>query len=121
MRVAVIGASSHRQKFGNKALRSHEAMGHEAIPINPNETEVEGKQSYATIKDVPGIIDRAVLYVPPSVGIRVLDDIAEKGVKEVYVNPGAGSPELIQRGKDLRLNMIEACAIIAIGDSPSRY
>ena len=121
MRVAVIGASSHREKFGNKALRSHEAMGHEAIPINPNEAEVEGKKTYASVKDVPGVLDRVLLYVPPQVGIKVLDDIAEKGCGEVYVNPGAGSPELIQRGKDLRLNMIEACAIIAIGDSPSRY
>ncbi len=121
MRVAVIGASSHQEKFGNKALRSHEAMGHEAVPVNPNEQEVEGKKTYASIKDVPGDIDRALLYVPPSVGIKVLDDIAEKGVRDVYVNPGAGSPELLERGRELRLNMIEACSIIAIGDTPTRY
>lgn len=121
MRVAVIGASSHREKFGNKALRSHEAMGHEAIPVNPNEGEVEGRKSYASVKDIPGDVDRVLLYVPPRVGLTVLEDIAEKGIRDVYVNPGAGSPELLDRGRELRLNMIEACAILAIGDSPSRY
>ena len=39
--VAVVGASSDRKKFGNKALRAFTAEGHTVIPINPNETEVE--------------------------------------------------------------------------------
>jgi len=121
MRVAIIGASSHRNKFGNKAVRSYVAMGHEVVPINPNESEVEGLKTYASVNDVPGAIDRALLYVPPQVGIKVLDDIAQKGIGETYVNPGAGSNELFARGEELGINLVDDCAIIAIGDSPSRY
>ena len=45
--VAVVGASSDRRKFGNKALRAFREEGHTVIPINPNEPEVEGLKTYA--------------------------------------------------------------------------
>lgn len=121
MKVAIIGASSSRDKFGNKAVRSYASQGHEVYPVNPNEETIEGLTAYKSIKDIEETIDRALLYVPPQVGITVIDDIAEKGVGEVIVNPGAGSPELMARGIELGLKMIEACAIIAIGDTPGRY
>jgi predicted CoA-binding protein len=121
MRVAIIGASSNRDKYGNKALRSFRNSGHEVIPINPNEAEVEGEKAYASVAEVPGSIDRALLYVPASVGINVLEALAEKKVPEVFVNPGAESDELFSRAKELGLNTIFACAIMDIGDSPARY
>ena len=34
--VAIIGASSNRAKYGNKALRAYERQGYRVIPINPN-------------------------------------------------------------------------------------
>lgn len=121
MRVAIIGASSNRDKFGNKAVRSYLSQGHEVVPINPNEPEVEGLKAYPRISEVPGHLDRALLYVPPAVGVKALDDIAAKGVGEVWVNPGADSPELFDRAKELGLNTVFACAIVDIGDSPARY
>ena len=54
-RVAVIGASSNRSKFGNKAPRvPYERQGFTVLAINPNEREVEGHQTYASVLDVPG-------------------------------------------------------------------
>ena len=121
MKVAIIGASGNRQKFGNKAVRSYVAQGHEVFPVNPSEDTIEGLQAYKSVKDIPGAVDRVLLYVPGSVGVTVLEDIAQKGITDVFVNPGAESDELLERGEKLRLNMIQACAIVAIGDSPARY
>ena len=55
--VAVVGASNDRNKFGNKALRAYQAEGHTVIPINPNESVVEGLKTYGSVLDVPGPID----------------------------------------------------------------
>jgi predicted CoA-binding protein len=119
--VAVIGASSNRNKFGNKALRAFEHQGYIVIPINPNEAEVEGHRTFASVLDVPGSIDMATVYVPASVGIRVMDDLAEKGIPEVWLNPGADDPEVVARARELGINTIQACSIIGIGESPARY
>jgi predicted CoA-binding protein len=119
--VAVVGASSNRRKFGNKALRAFEHQGHTVIPVNPNEPEVEGHRTYPRVTDVPGHIDMATIYVPADQGVIVMDDIARKGIAEVWLNPGADEPIVVNRARELGLNVIQACSIVGIGESPYRY
>ena len=119
--VAIIGASSNRDKFGNKALRAFERRGYKVIPINPNEAEVEGHKTYASVLDVPGAIDMATVYVPVRPGVTVMEQLAKKGVGEVWLNPGADDDRVLSRARELGLNVILACSIIGIGESPSRY
>ena len=90
--VAVIGASSNRSKFGNKALRAYERQGYTVLAINPNEREVEGHTTYASVLDVPGPIDIATVYVPPEIGVMVMEELAKKQMPEVWLNPGADGP-----------------------------
>jgi predicted CoA-binding protein len=118
--VAVIGASSNRNKFGNRAVRAFLQQGYTVVPINPNEAEVEGLTTYGSVMDVPGAIDMASFYVPPEIGLQVIDDIARKGIAEVWLNPGAESDALIARAKALHIQPIVACSIVAIGENPYR-
>ena len=118
--VAVIGASSNRSKFGNRAVRAFQQQGYTVVPINPHEAEVEGLKAYASVLDVPGQVDMASLYVPPHVGEQVIGDIARKGIAEVWLNPGAESDELIARARALHIQPIVACSIVAIGENPYR-
>ena len=119
--VAIIGASSDRRKFGNKALRAFAHQGYTVVPINPHEREIEGHRAYATVLDVPGTIDMATVYVPPEIGVGVMDELAEKKVGEVWLNPGADGSEVVERARQLALKVIQACSIIGIGESPRSY
>ncbi|HVU49087.1 MAG TPA: CoA-binding protein [Polyangia bacterium] len=116
--VAVIGASNVKEKFGNKAVRAYLRQGWTVYPVNPREREVEGLKSYASITDIPGPVSRATLYLPPALGVGVLDAIKAKGVDELYVNPGAESDELMTKAEALGLNAIWACSIVEIGERP---
>ena len=116
--VAVIGASSDRRKFGNRALRAYIQQGFTVLAINPNETEVEGLKTYASVLDVPGPIDMATFYVPPDIGEKVIDEVAKKGITEVWLNPGAESDALVERARALNIRPIQACSIMAIGEDP---
>jgi uncharacterized protein len=116
--VAVIGASSNPRKFGNRAVRAFQRQGYTVVPINPNEPEVEGLKTYASVLDVPGPIDMATVYVPPEVGERVIDEIARKGIPEVWLNPGAESDALLAKARGLDIRPILACSIVGIGENP---
>ena len=119
--VAVIGASSDRNKFGNKALRAFRSEGYTVIPVNPNESEVEGLRTYASVLDVPGTIDMATVYVQPDVVMTLLDGFEKKGIGEIWVNPGAESDELMAEARRRKLKIIEACSIVAIGRNPYEF
>jgi predicted CoA-binding protein len=119
--VAVIGASADRRKFGNIAVRAFRQAGYRVIPINPHESEVEGLRTYPSVLDVGEPIEMATVYVPADVGERVIEEIARKGIKEVWLNPGAESPQLVAKARALGLTPIQACSIIGIGLSPSQF
>ena len=119
--VAVVGASSSRSKFGNKALRAFRDEGYTVLPINPNESEVEGLRTYASVLDVPGPIDMATVYVQPEIARQLLAEFAQKQIPEIWINPGAESDALVAEAKRRNLNIIQACSIVAIGRSPYSF
>ena len=119
--VAIIGASADRSKFSNKAVRAFARQGYTVIPINPREAEIEGWKAFKSVLDVPGPIDVASLYLPPSVGERVIEEVAQKGIGEVWINPGAESDALVERARALKVKPIVACSILGIGESPSAF
>src|SRR4026209_2649322 len=116
--VAVIGASSDRRKFGNRAFRAYRDDGSQEIPINPNQSSVEGVSTYPSVMDVPEQIDMATVYVPPEIGITLLEGFERKQIAEVWINPGAESDQLIAEARRRKLNVIEACSIVGIGRNP---
>ena len=116
--VAIIGASTDPRKFGNRALRAFRRQGYTVIPINPKEAQVEGLKSYRSVLDVPGSIDMATFYVPPEIGQRVIAEVAQKRIPEVWLNPGSESDELIRLARALKLEPILACSILGIGENP---
>jgi predicted CoA-binding protein len=119
--VAVVGASSDRRKFGNKALRAFRDEGYTVYAINPNEEAVEGLQTYASVLDVPGPIDMATVYVQPEVAESLLPEFERKQIAEIWINPGAESDRLIAEGTKRKLNLIYACSIVGIGRNPSQF
>lgn len=119
--VVVLGASNDRNKYGNKAVRAYIKQGWTVYPVNPNETQIEGLKCYKSVFDVPRPVDRVTVYLPPKVGMAVLDDLAGLKATEVFFNPGSDAPEVVKKASALGLNPIVACSIIDIGASPSQF
>ncbi len=108
--VAIVGASADPSKFGNKSIHAHLRAGYDVYPVNPKQETIEGLKCYKSILDVPVPLDRISLYVPPPVAVKMLDDIAKKGCKELWINPGVESAELMEKAAALGLNAIFACS-----------
>ena len=117
--VAIVGASNDRSKFGNKSVRAHLRAGYTVYPVHPTATQVEGLPAYRDLSSLPGPVERVSMYVPPHVGIRLLDQIAALAPRELFLNPGAESPELVARARELGLEPILACSILDVGANPA--
>ena len=117
--VAIIGASTDRSKFGNKAVRAYQQQGFTVWPVNPKEPTVEGLPAFASIADVPGRPDLVSVYLPPPMTLKVLPAIAAKGCDELWLNPGTESEGVLAEAGRLGLNVIQACSIVSVGASPA--
>ncbi len=119
--IIIVGASNNRGKFSNKAVRAYRDLGWTVYPVHPREKDEEGLPCFPSVGDVPGRAATMSLYVLPQVGIGIVGDGPAKGVRDVFVNPGAGNPELVEEIRRLGMNPIEACSIVAVGKSPAEY
>lgn len=119
--IAIIGASTDRKKYGNKAVRAFRDGGWTVFPVNAKVEQVEGLVAYKTIADVPEPLDRVSMYVPPAVGKTMLDAIAAKHPTELFFNPGSEDAEVMEQAKAKGLNVINACSIVNIGLRPEMY
>ncbi len=119
--VAILGASEDRQKFGNKSVRAHLKQGYDVYPVNPRASEIEGLKTYAKLADVPVPLDRVSVYLPPPIVLKTLDEIAAKGCRELWLNPGTDSPEVVEKARSLGLDPIVACSIVDLGVSPGQF
>lgn len=121
VRIAILGASADRTKFGNKAVRAHQRQGFEVFPVNPRGGEIEGLPVARTLAETPSPLDRVSVYLPPAVLLPLLPQIAEHGCKELWLNPGSESPEVVAAATALGLNVVQACSIVGIGEHPGDY
>ena len=119
--IAIIGASTDRQKYGNKAVRAFHQQGYQVYPVNPNAVEVEGLPAFKSIRDIPIRPQMVSVYLPPSVLLKVLPDIAARGCDELWLNPGTESDEVLAEAQRLGLNVIQACSIVGVGVSPQDF
>jgi len=122
--VAIVGASADRSKYGAKSVRAHLRQGYKVFPINPKGGEVEGLPVYTSLSDIPkdeltdGRLDRVSFYVPPEIGLGLLPQVAAANPREFFLNPGSESVEVVEVAAALGLDPIQACSIIAIGETP---
>ena len=116
--VAIIGASNNHDKFGNKAVRAFLHQGYTVYPVNPAETEIEGLPVFRSIREVPVRPHMISVYLRPAVLLKVLPEIVARGCDELWLNPGTESDEVLAEAERLGLNVIQACSIVAVGESP---
>jgi hypothetical protein len=99
-------------------VRAYRRQGWTVFPVNPREAQIDGLPVFARLTDIPHPVDRAAFYVPPEIGITLLADVKAKGVRELFINPGAESEALMAEADRLDLPAIYACAIVDIGERP---
>ncbi|HEU4934589.1 MAG TPA: GNAT family N-acetyltransferase [Pyrinomonadaceae bacterium] len=108
--VAVIGASRQRGTIGGEILHNLLSYGFKGpvYPVNPAATTIENVKSYATIEEVPGPVDLAVIVVPVAKVIEVTAACARKGVKALVVI-SAGFSETGEAGKARQAELLSVC------------
>ena len=120
--IAVIGASADRTKFGNVCVRAYARAGWHVYPVNPKADSIEGWPTFKSISDIPpDSVDRVSVYLPALLGVKAMDEIATKHVGEVWLNPGADDPAVVAKARELGLNVVQGCSIVAIGASPAEF
>ena len=111
---AVLGATHRTDKFGYKIFKHLLKHGYEVYPINPNIEEIDGIRCYASITDLPVVPDVVDFVVNSKIGLLALDECKSKGVTAVWLQPGADAPVVVEKAKELGLQVVSDCVLVQI-------
>lgn len=113
----VVGASADRSKYGNRVLRCYQSHGLKAIPVNPQAQEIEGAKCVASVLELPAEVESISVITPPAVTERVVEQAAEKGIRNVWMQPGAESPRAVAICREHGINVIAdgSCILVVLG------
>ena len=106
--VAVIGANRERGRIGSEVFHNLVATGTRlpVYPVHPDGGEIEGHRAYATVGEIPGPVDLAVIVVPAVRVVDVARQCIAKGVKALVVI-SAGFAESGSEGRALEAALLE--------------
>jgi predicted CoA-binding protein len=104
--IAVVGLSSNpvRPSFG--VSRFLQRYGYRIIPVNPNETEVLGERSYASVKDVPEQIDIINIFRRPAQVPKVVDEAVAKGARCIWMQEGIVSHDAAAKAEQAGMPVV---------------
>lgn len=113
---AVIGASAHREKYGNKVLRCYIQNHLIAYPVNPREEIIEGVNCYKDIASLPPEVKSISVITPPAITEQIVEDAIAKGIQNIWMQPGAESEAAIQKCKTAKINVIAdgSCILVVL-------
>ncbi|MEA3281197.1 MAG: CoA-binding protein [Euryarchaeota archaeon] len=105
--IAVIGASSNREKWGYRILDNIISGGYAGVvyPVNPNKDEVLGMRCYPSVLNLPHRVDLGIIAVPAGSVPAVLEECGRIGVRGVVIVSAGfgevGNTELEGRVRDI--------------------
>jgi uncharacterized protein len=95
-KIAVVGVSRVKQKFGSMAYADLSSKGYTVYPVNPKMTEYEGVKCYPSLKALPKGVEGAVLVIHPLDAEQVVKDAKAAGIKNIWFQQGAESKAAIE-------------------------
>lgn len=107
--IAVFGVSQDPSKYGHKIFKTLQAKGFAVFAINPKGGQLLGAPVYVKLADIPQKIHTAILVIPPAALQDAVQQCIAGGVKEIWFQPGAQSPDAYKTAVQAGIDAQEGC------------
>ena len=90
-RIAVVGVSTEPTGFSRALFKEFVARGYDVIPVNPKAEEIEGRRSFASVRDIDPRPEAVLIMTPAERTDAVVHDCADSGVDSVWMYRASGT------------------------------
>ncbi|MBM4177141.1 MAG: CoA-binding protein [Ignavibacteria bacterium] len=111
-KIAVVGVSRNKHKFGNIIFNELLKREFEPIPVNPNLEEITGKKCYKTICEVPQKVDTVITVTPPNSALKIAKECYSNGIANIWFQQGSESNEALEFCRQNEINFISGKCVL---------
>jgi predicted CoA-binding protein len=89
------------------------------VPVHPAQQEIEGLVCVASVAELPDEVKSISVITPPQITEQVVKMAAEKGIENIWMQPGAQSSAAISFCREQGINLIAdgTCVLVELGFS----
>ncbi len=111
--IALVGATDNESKYGHTIFLDLKRKGYRVYPVNPRRDTVQGEKAYSKLADIPEPPTIVNFVIPPRFTLHVLKQCLELGLMNVFIQPGAESPEVMEFIQENGFNYLaNACIMV---------
>jgi acyl-CoA synthetase (NDP forming) len=105
--VAVVGASPDATRIRGALFEVVCRPGYEGriYPVTPSHQEISGHKCYATVNDLPEIVDLAILLVPAEVVIAEIERCGKAGIKAAAIIASGFAEQTGEEGEAMQRDL----------------
>lgn len=114
--IAVVGVSSSGKGFGAAVFNHLKGNGYNAFPVNINGGNYQQEKLYKNLTEIKDSIDGVVTVVPPAETEKVLHEVVQLGIKNVWMQQGSESKNAIEFCNEQKLNAVYGECILMFAE-----
>ena len=120
-KLAVVGVSRHKAKFGNMAFKELRGKGYKLFPVHPHAETIEGERCYPSLAALPEPVGGVLVVVPPAQAEQVVRDAAAAGIRRVWLQQGAESATAIRFCEENGISAVHGECILMFAEPAAFY
>jgi len=115
-KLALVGMSSKRNKFGNTIHKELSSKGYEIYPVHPTAKAIGGVQCWPGLGELPGPVGGVIVVVPPAQTEAVVKDANAAGIKRIWMQQGAESPDAVRYCEENGIDVVHGECILMFAE-----
>jgi predicted CoA-binding protein len=104
--VAVVGYSNKPDRPSHEVTEALKAAGYDVYPVNPTLPSTETERIYATLNDIPALIDIVDIFRRPEDVPEVVEAAIAVGAKAVWMQLGIVNEAAAKRAEEAGLTVV---------------
>jgi len=110
--LALVGVSRSGKKFGNFALKELTAKGYRVSVIHTSAREIGGTRCFSSLADLQDAVGGVMISVPRNEAADLIREAAAVGIRNIWLQKGAESPEAIEFCRSQGINLVHGECIL---------
>jgi predicted CoA-binding protein len=102
----VVGLSNRRSRPSYGVSEYMQSNGYRIIPVNPNETEILGEKSWASLEEIPERVDIVDIFRRPECVPEIVDSAIRIGAKGIWMQEGVVHEEAAGKARAAGLEVV---------------
>ena len=119
--LAVVGVSRDSKKFGSKVYKDLRRKGYQTFAVNPNVHVIGDSPCYPSLQALPERVDGVVFVVPPGETEKMVQEVAEVGIRRVWMQQGSESQDAIRFCEEHNISVVAGECILMFAEPAEFY